>query len=183
MTLSRKVRPHPIHWISNRDEAVMGRVERWRLPRAIRMWMIYSTRCGDGWLWYALVLFVLAEGGELRYQAATASVLAVIWGVVLFSMLKRICRRPRPRFAFLRAEGAPAPPDLFSFPSGHTITAFAMAVSLFHYYPAMAPVLLFAAASVAASRVLLGMHYPSDVVVGAMIGTGLGYAAFLLVGV
>ena len=56
-----------------------------------------------------------------------------------------------------------------------------MAVSLFHYYPAAAPVLLFAAASIGASRVLLAMHYPSDVVVGALIGTGLGYGALLLV--
>ena len=106
----------------------------------------------------------------------------MIWGVVLFTVLKRVCRRPRPRFAFLRPEGAPAPPDIFSFPSGHTITAFAMAVSLFHYYPAAAPALLFAAANIGASRVLLGMHYPSDVAAGALIGTGLGYAAFLLVG-
>lgn len=173
-----------INWISHRDHLMMGRVERWRLPRAIRLWMIYSTRCGDGWLWYALVLLVFLEGGEARYRASTAATLAVIWGVVLFSVLKRICKRPRPRFACLRVDdGFPVPPDIFSFPSGHTITAFAMAVSLFHYYPAMTPILLFAACSVAASRVLLGMHYPSDVVAGALIGTGLGYSAYLLVGI
>ena len=50
------IKIHPIHWISHRDHLVMGRVERWRLPRALRLWMIYVTRCGDGWLWYALVL-------------------------------------------------------------------------------------------------------------------------------
>ena len=69
------------------------------------------------------------------------------------------------------------PPDQFSFPSGHTITAFSVAAALSLFYPSLAIGLLFCAASVAASRVLLGMHFLSDVVAGAAIGTGLAYAA------
>ncbi len=52
------------------------------------------------------------------------------------------------------------PPDQFSFPSGHTITAFAVAVSLSRFYPELATGLLFCALSIAASRILLGMHFP-----------------------
>lgn len=69
------------------------------------------------------------------------------------------------------------PPDQFSFPSGHTITAFAVAVSFSEFYPALMPALLFCALSIAASRILLGMHFLSDVVVGALIGTGLAFAS------
>ena len=69
------------------------------------------------------------------------------------------------------------PPDQFSFPSGHTITAFAVAVSLSMYYPEMLPGLLFCAVSIAVSRILLGMHFLSDVLAGAAIGSALGYAA------
>jgi undecaprenyl-diphosphatase len=57
-----------------------------------------------------------------------------------------------------------------------------MAISLSVFYPMMTPGLLFCAASVAASRVLLGMHFLTDVLAGAAIGSGLGYAAAVLVG-
>lgn len=72
------------------------------------------------------------------------------------------------------------PPDQFSFPSGHTITAFAVAVSLGAFYPEMRPGLYFCAASVAGSRILLGMHFLSDVVAGAGIGAVLGGASAAL---
>ena len=72
------------------------------------------------------------------------------------------------------------PPDQFSFPSGHTITAFAVAISLSHFYPELSFALIFCAISVAASRILLGMHFLSDVVAGAVIGALLARAAILL---
>jgi undecaprenyl-diphosphatase len=72
------------------------------------------------------------------------------------------------------------PPDQFSFPSGHTITAFAVAVTLGMFYPAMLPALLFCAFCIAASRVLLGMHFLSDVIVGALLGTGLALSSHAL---
>jgi undecaprenyl-diphosphatase len=170
----------PLHWIVERDDRVMLRLDRWRSPRYLRLWMIYATRIGDGWLWYALAGFLSLYGGDRQWRALIACTMAIFTGVVLFSLLKRICRRPRPRVTALRSTDAPAPPDQFSFPSGHTITAFAGAVSLMHFYPEAAPLLLLVAASIAASRVLLGMHYPSDVLAGALIGTGLGYSAYLL---
>ena len=71
------------------------------------------------------------------------------------------------------------PPDQFSFPSGHTITAFAVALSLSSFYPDLAVGLLFCAISIAASRILLGMHFLSDVVAGAAIGSVLAYTARL----
>jgi undecaprenyl-diphosphatase len=74
------------------------------------------------------------------------------------------------------------PPDQFSFPSGHTITAFAVALSLGAFYPAMLPGLLFCAASVAASRILLGMHFLTDVLAGAAIGAAVGSLAGSLAG-
>jgi undecaprenyl-diphosphatase len=72
------------------------------------------------------------------------------------------------------------PPDQFSFPSGHTITAFSVAISLAVFYPALLTGLLFCAFSVALSRILLGMHFLSDVLAGAAIGSALGYAAAML---
>jgi len=74
------------------------------------------------------------------------------------------------------------PPDQFSFPSGHSITAFAVAVSLGSFYPTLIEGLLFCAVSVAISRILLGMHFLSDVLAGWAIGAGLGFLSVCLVG-
>jgi undecaprenyl-diphosphatase len=73
------------------------------------------------------------------------------------------------------------PPDQFSFPSGHTITAFAVTAALAGSYPEMLPGLLFCAVSIAASRVVLGMHFLSDVLAGAALGATLGALATLLI--
>lgn len=71
-----------------------------------------------------------------------------------------------------------APRWVFSFPSGHFTTAFTVAVSLGSFFPETLPVLLILAANIAASRVVVGMHFLSDVLVGSGLGAGLGYAAF-----
>jgi undecaprenyl-diphosphatase len=97
--------------------------------------------------------------------------------VVLFLKLKRAFGRRRPCAMEPHCWATLLPPDQFSFPSGHTITAFAVAMSLGVFYPAMLPGLLFCAASVAASRILLGMHFLTDVLAGAAIGAAVGSVA------
>jgi undecaprenyl-diphosphatase len=159
----------------------MRRVNRWRPPRWIRLWMLYATRGGDGWLWYGMGLVILLFGGERRFAAIGAAALAEGLGVALFLRIKKLTGRKRPCALEPHAWATLLPPDQFSFPSGHTITAFAIAVSLSLFYPSLAIGLLFCAASVAASRILLGMHFLSDVLAGATIGTLLAYGSAHLV--
>jgi undecaprenyl-diphosphatase len=166
-----------IHWVEVGDHRVMRRVNQWRPPRWMRVWMIAATRGGDGWLWYALGLMVALLGGSERFQALLAAVVAVGLGIVLFLKLKRAFGRKRPCALEPHCWATLLPPDQFSFPSGHTITAFAIAASLGSYYPALLPGLLFCAASVAVSRILLGMHFLSDVLAGGALGAMLGYAS------
>jgi undecaprenyl-diphosphatase len=96
--------------------------------------------------------------------------------------LKRAAGRRRPCAFEPHCWATLLPPDQFSFPSGHTITAFAVALSLIHFYPDLTVGLLFCALSVAASRILLGMHFLSDVVAGAAIGALLARVAVFIVG-
>jgi undecaprenyl-diphosphatase len=70
------------------------------------------------------------------------------------------------------------PPDKYSFPSGHSITAFAVATSLGLFYPQLLAVLLTGAFLIAASRIILGMHFLSDVLVGCALGVLLGLVSF-----
>jgi undecaprenyl-diphosphatase len=72
------------------------------------------------------------------------------------------------------------PPDKYSFPSGHSITAFAVALSIGLFYPDLQIVLLAVAVCIATSRIILGMHFLSDVIAGSAIGILLGYGAFHL---
>jgi undecaprenyl-diphosphatase len=69
------------------------------------------------------------------------------------------------------------PPDQFSFPSGHTMTAFSIALVVSYFYPSLEGPLLFLALSIAMSRVVLGMHFLSDVLAGVVLGVGLGCAS------
>jgi len=169
-----------LKFITARDHTLMRRLNRWHAPRWVRVWMLLATRAGDGWLWGLLGLAILVFGDEDRFRAVAVGLVAVSAGIAIFLTLKKSAKRRRPCAFEPHCWATLLPPDQFSFPSGHTITAFAVAVSISHYYPDLTFGLLFCALSVAASRILLGMHFLSDVVAGAVIGSLLARAATLL---
>lgn len=142
--------------------------------------MVFATRGGDGWLWCLLGLVVLLYAGPEALVALAAAALATGTGIALFVYLKRKARRKRPCHVEPHCWSRILPPDRFSFPSGHSITAFAVTLPIGLFYPPLMAGLLFCAFSVAISRILLGLHYLSDVVAGSAIGSMLGYAAFRL---
>ena len=166
-----------LDYISHRDHRLMLRVNRWSAPRWIRLWALCATRGGDGWLWYGIGAVILFFGGPGRFQAVSAAALAAAMGIVIFLNLKKTIGRRRPSAFEPHCWATLLPPDQFSFPSGHTITAFAVALSLSQWNPELAVGLLFCAVSIAASRILLGMHFLSDVLAGAAIGAILAYTA------
>lgn len=138
------------------------------------------SRLGDGVFWYALMaLLVLADGLDgLRaslHLAATG-----LAALVLYKALKRWTRRPRPFASDLRIRAWVAPLDEFSFPSGHTLHAVAFSVVAVTHYPPLAWLLVPFTASVAVSRVVLGLHYPSDVLAATVIGGALAAASLWL---
>jgi undecaprenyl-diphosphatase len=164
-------------FISRRDYSVMRRLNHWQAPRLVRVWAMAATRAGDGWLWYAMGLIILLFGGEQRFMAVGCAAAAAGTGVLLFLRLKRVTGRQRPCAIEPHCWATLLPPDQFSFPSGHTITAFSVAVTLAYFYPSLTAGLMFCAISIAASRVLLGMHFLSDVLAGMAIGSFLAFAA------
>jgi undecaprenyl-diphosphatase len=142
--------------------------------------MICATRGGDGWIWYAQGIGILLWRGGSRFAAVGAASLASGVGIGVFLALKKVTGRKRPCALEPHCWATLLPPDQFSFPSGHSITAFAVAVPLILFYPALTLGLLFCAVSIAVSRIVLGMHFLSDVVAGCLIGAGLGYLSFVI---
>lgn len=166
-------------YIENRDHRVMRRMNRWKAPRWIRYWMLAATRMGDGWLWYSLGAMLLVVGGPQRFAAVGAAGCAAIGGIFVFKALKTISHRQRPCELEPHCWSNVLPPDQFSFPSGHTMTAFAIALVVSYFYPSLEGPLYFLAASIAFSRVVLGMHFLSDVLAGAVLGSALGVASIV----
>lgn len=155
---------------------LVGRVESGLLTRVTKT----LTRMGDfeGWLLAGLLL--AATGGDGLHAAlllATSSALATLASQVL----KRLARRPRPAAALRGFVPRSQDPDEFSFPSGHTAAAFAVAVALSGGSPLLAGLTLALAAGIALSRIYLGAHYPLDVAAGVLLGAGAGCVARLLV--
>ena len=140
----------------------------------VRVFFKTASRLGDGVVWYALMLALpLLYGAEgLRVAAIMLATGAV--GLALYKFLKRTFVRERP---FIRHAGislAGAPLDRYSFPSGHTLHAVAFTWMAVAAFPALGIVLLPLALAIAASRVVLGLHYPTDVLVGALLGAITG---------
>ena len=123
-------------------------------------------------LWMATAAVVAATGGRRgRRAAAQGMVCVAVSSAVVNLGIKRIARRERPeRDETPQLRHVPMPGSL-SFPSGHAASAFAFATGVGHGAPALAVPLQATAAVVAYSRVHTGVHYPGDVLVGALIGT------------
>ncbi len=164
--------------ITERDHRLMRRVHRWRAPRWVRIVMLVATRAGDGWFWGALGFGMMLFGDTRRFAATAAGCLASGMGIGIYMVLKRVTGRKRPCLVESHNWAHILPPDQYSFPSGHTITAFAITASVGHFYSTLFCVLLPCAVLIAISRIVLGMHFLSDVLAGAVIGSFLGLAAF-----
>jgi undecaprenyl-diphosphatase len=149
-----------------------------------RAYFAAVSRLGDGVFWYALMAALIVADG---YDGLRASLHLAATGVIalaLYKLLKRWTRRPRPFASDQRIHAWVAPLDEFSFPSGHTLHAVAVSLVAMAHYPMLAWLLIPVTASVAASRVVLGLHYPSDVVAATMIGSSLaGVSLWLVPGV
>lgn len=138
------------------------------------------SRLGDGVFWYMLMIVLL-----LRYQAgalpAVIHMLVIgLLGTAIYKLIKHKTLRPRPFNVYPAIVCTGTTLDQFSFPSGHTLHAAAFSIVAIFYFSALVWLVLPFSILVALSRPILGLHYPTDVLAGAVIGAALASASLYL---
>jgi undecaprenyl-diphosphatase len=145
--------------------------------RALRALFKSVSRLGDGVFWYALIALMPLLDPERGWRIAAQMLATGGVGLLTYKLLKKKLVRERPFIGLIGIECVMPPLDRYSFPSGHTLHAVLFTVIAVAYVPALAVALVPFAALVAMSRVVLGLHYPSDVLVGAALGASLAIAS------
>jgi undecaprenyl-diphosphatase len=141
-----------------------------------------ASRLGDGVLWYTLIAVLALCFGEKGRVVALQCAAAGVTGLAIYRLLKNVLVRERPYMTHAAIVCAGKPLDRFSFPSGHTLHAVSFTLIVCTSLPVMALVLVPAAVLIALSRVVLGLHYPTDVLAGAFLGAVIGGASTALIG-
>jgi undecaprenyl-diphosphatase len=151
-------------------------LERWQVhhrpePFAhLAVWLSDAGAFGIVWIAAAIVLAVLYR----RYTVVGTLLLAIVVSESVSFRLREAIGRDRPPVRFVEPEPLVTTPNSHSLPSGHSTTAFAAATVLGASFPRFRPVFYGLAALIAWSRVVVGVHYPLDVVAGALLGVAVG---------
>ena len=154
---------------------------RWAERPAVRRTFTVVSCLGDGWLWYGLMATLAACAGWRGLYVALhmAGTGFVAW--LVYRTLKHRTRWKRPFQVHPGVVARVRPLDEYSFPSGHTLHAVSFSIVVIAWFPALAFPLIACAVLIAISRVVLGLHYPTDVLAGALLGAVLGAGSLRMV--
>ena len=155
-------------WFFWLNHSLQNPVLDWLMPRV-------SELGSGGFVWlfaaFGLALFGKGNGRKMAFLGMLALLIAWFFGNEL---LKSWFARPRPFLTLADVRLLVDKPGDFSFPSGHTTISFAPAVAFYRKDKAIGVAALFLAGIIGFSRIYVGVHYPLDVVGGAVVGTGAG---------
>lgn len=154
------------------DHSSFDWCQRRRRRNALVLVSRQISRSADGYLY---LLFGVVALSQQYYQVFEIAVIAFVLERTLYLFLKRRVRRNRPPDAIPGFCSIIQASDKFSFPSGHTSAAFLMAGLLLSSFPATVWFMYPWACCVAWSRVMLGVHFPSDTVAGAVLGSSTAF--------
>lgn len=169
-----------LHQLNDREIPLCLLFNRINHLKPVSLLFAAVSRLGNGVFWYVLMLMLPLLYGRDAVQVSLHMGLVGLAGVLIYKWLKTSTERVRPYNHNGDIFQNVAALDQFSFPSGHTLHAVSFSWVLLHYYPEWGVLVIPFALLVALSRVILGLHYPSDVLIGAFLGAGLAQGSFCL---
>jgi undecaprenyl-diphosphatase len=167
---------------SDLDDGICIKLSRWGGKNLIDRLMVFASRMGDGYLYPVICLVILAFDLPNAIRLIPAMLMSFAIELPVQKILKHKTKRARPFVRIPGMRNLVKPPSDFSFPSGHTAAAFLTAVHLGHVYPLLWIPCLLIAGFIGLSRIYNGVHYPSDVIAGMVLGifsAEIGMAAFV----
>jgi undecaprenyl-diphosphatase len=168
-----------MHSIQGWDERTILRIIARRGLSLTKFMKVVSTM-GDGYLWGACaVLFYGVTDVSISWLYVGVTAFAI--ELILYKLIKQSTTRPRPFRANAGISNLVVPQDEYSFPSGHTAAATVAALLFSMAVPALIPFFFALAAVIGLSRIYLGVHYPSDVLMGFALGVLSFTIALLLI--
>lgn len=159
------------------DHAFLGRMAALEQRGPLRSVMLFATRAADGWALLVIIPVALAFWGARGFAVVGMGIISQVLLAIVVQSIKAIFRRARP--SGLDIEDPIGAPDKHAFPSGHTSQAFGIAMLAFWLSPWLGLLLLLLAVAVAFSRMFFGLHYPADVIAGAVLGCAITTATIL----
>lgn len=150
-------------------------------PGVINFFRLVS-KTGDGYLYVIFGIMAIFLDAENGLNFFFVGALAYALEVPSFIILKHLFKRHRPFEVMTNAHYSLTPSDKFSLPSGHSAAAFLMATLIAVFYPMFIDIVFVWAILVGISRVMLGVHYPTDIVAGALLGMSCTSIALFILG-
>jgi len=154
-------------------------LNQWSHQQQIANFFKVISRLGNGVFWYVMLFIVWVMNGVMFSLQIIYLLLSCSMGTAIYKILKVKTTRPRPYQVHQVIRLGEHPLDHFSFPSGHTLHAVMVTMVLGFIQPILLILMLPFTILVALSRMILGLHYPSDVLVGALIGATMACGIIL----
>ncbi|MEZ6131877.1 MAG: phosphatase PAP2 family protein [Planctomycetaceae bacterium] len=150
--------------------------------RGVQPFFALISWLGNGKFWYALLVLLPLFSSATGRRATTHMLFVGIVNLVIYKLVKSLTQRPRPCNAYHQIMKGAVPLDEFSFPSGHTMHAVGFSIVAIAWFPQLTALLAAFTLLIALSRVILGLHYPTDVLLGAALGFAVAKLSFLFIG-
>lgn len=158
-------------YILQGDETVFYFINSKVKCRILDLFMPLVTHLGSACFTIGFALAALYSYWKTDRVIALFTAISLASSHIVIHFIKRVVDRPRPNITLSNVHTFDIPLYNYSFPSGHTTAAFSVAVSAAFLLPAFAMTVIILAALVGFSRIYLGVHYPTDVIIGAFIGS------------
>jgi undecaprenyl-diphosphatase len=171
-----------IKYFQKWDSSLCLTIFNWNGRKILDRIMSFASKFGNGYAYPVFGLFISIFDSSVFGKIFPAGVASFAVEHTAYKLVKTRIKRLRPSEVIPQIRNLVSFPDRFSFPSGHTAGAFLMATLIRHFYPGIDIPLYTAASVIGVSRIYNGVHYPSDVAAGTVLGIASAKVGIFIAG-